>query len=49
MYGPGYDEQYFFQYQENGTRALVYPRELKEEAGSEYMFPDWSGPWDKIN
>ena len=49
MYGPGYDEQYFFQYQENGTRVPVYPRELKEKAGSEYMFPDWPGPWDDIS
>ncbi|MEJ2241040.1 MAG: ABC transporter substrate-binding protein [Candidatus Bathyarchaeota archaeon] len=48
MYGPGYDEQYFFQYQENGTRVPVYPRELKEKAGATYKFPDWSGPWDNI-
>ena len=49
MYGPGYDEQYFFQWQENGTRALVYPRELKEKEGATYLFPDWPGPWDNIN
>ena len=49
MYGPGYDEQYFYQYQENGTRIPVYPRELKEKTGATYMFPDWPGPWDNIS
>ena len=49
MYGPGYDEQYFFQWQENGTRVPVYPRELKEKEGVTYAFPDWPGPWDNIS
>ena len=46
MFGPGYDEQLFFQWQTNGTRVPVYPRELMEGAGVTYTFPDWSGPWD---
>jgi branched-chain amino acid transport system substrate-binding protein len=46
MYGPGYDEQYFFQWQTNGTKVPVYPRELKEKAGATYTYPPWSGPWD---
>jgi len=46
LYGPGYDEQYFFQWQANGTRVPIYPRELKEGAGAIYTFPDWLGPWD---
>lgn len=45
MYGPGYDVQYFFQWQD-GKKVPMYPRELKEEAGATYMFPDWPGPWD---
>ena len=48
MYGPGYDVQYFFQWQD-GKKVIIYPRELKEEAGSLYMFPDWSGPWDDLD
>ncbi len=48
MYGPGYDVQYFFQWQD-GKKVIIYPRELKEEAGSVYMFPDWSGPWDDLD
>lgn len=34
-----------FQWQ-NGTLVPVYPKEIKEEAGSTYMYPDWPGPWD---
>ena len=49
MFGPGYDIQIWFQWQENGTGVPVYPRELKEETGATYTFPDWSGPWDSIN
>jgi len=49
MFGPGYDEQYFFQWQENGVRVPVYPRELKEKAGATYTFPPWEGPWDDIS
>jgi branched-chain amino acid transport system substrate-binding protein len=47
MFGPGYDEQLFFQFQVNGLRVPVYPRELMEEAGATYTFPDWPGPWDE--
>ncbi len=46
MYGPGYDLQYLFQWQ-NGEKVPMYPRELKEEAGATYKFPPWPGPWDK--
>lgn len=45
MYGTGYNEQYFFQWKPDGTRAPMYPRELKEEAGATYTYPDWFGPW----
>ena len=44
MYGSGYNEQYFFQWQADGTRVPMYPRELKEEAGATYTLPDWIGP-----
>jgi branched-chain amino acid transport system substrate-binding protein len=49
MYGSGYNELYFFQWQADGTRVPVYPRELREEAGATYTFPDWSGPWDNLD
>jgi branched-chain amino acid transport system substrate-binding protein len=49
MYGTGYNEQYFFQWKPDGTRAPMYPRELKEEAGATYTFPDWLGPWDDLD
>ncbi|MEJ2241671.1 MAG: ABC transporter substrate-binding protein [Candidatus Bathyarchaeota archaeon] len=45
MYGTGYNEQYFFQWQPDGTRVPMYPRELKEAAGVTYTYPDWEGPW----
>ena len=35
-----------FQWQANGTRVPVYPREVKEELGITYTYPDWPGPWD---
>lgn len=42
-------EDYFlvtmFQWQD-GKQVPIYPRELMEEAGATYMFPDWAGPWD---
>jgi branched-chain amino acid transport system substrate-binding protein len=44
-------EDYFFvamfQYQD-GEQVPVYPKELMEEAGATYMFPDWPGPWDTL-
>lgn len=46
MFGPGYDEQLFFQWQKDGKRVPVYPMELIEEAGATYTYPEWSGPWD---
>ena len=45
MFGPGFGEQFFFQWQ-NETRVPVYPREIKEKEGITYTFPDWPGPWD---
>ena len=48
MFGPGFGEQFFFQWQD-GTRVPVYPREIKEKEGITYMFPDWSGPWDNLD
>jgi len=35
-----------FQWQD-GKQVPVYPKELMEEAGATYKFPDWPGPWDK--
>ncbi|MEJ2241556.1 MAG: ABC transporter substrate-binding protein, partial [Candidatus Bathyarchaeota archaeon] len=49
MYGSGYNELYFFQWQADGTRVPVYPRELKEKEGATYTFPDWPGPWNNIS
>jgi hypothetical protein len=48
MFGPGYDEQYFFQWQD-GVLVPVYPIWLMEEAGATYTFPDWPGPWDNLD
>jgi len=48
MFGPGYDEQYFFQWQD-GVLVPVYPIWLMEEAGATYTFPDWAGPWDNLD
>ena len=43
------DQEYMllltFQWQD-GKMVPVYPREIMEEAGTTYTFPDWSGPWD---
>jgi branched-chain amino acid transport system substrate-binding protein len=47
MYGPGFGDQFFFQWQD-GTRVPVYPREIKEKEGITYTFPDWPGPWDDL-
>ena len=35
-----------FQWQEDGTLVPIHPKQLMEEAGATYIFPDWSGPWD---
>ena len=44
-------EDYFmvcmFQWQNGGELAPVYPKEIKEEAGATYSYPDWPGPWSK--
>lgn len=43
-------EDYFlvlmFQWQD-GKQVPVYPKEIMEEAGATYTFPDWPGPWGK--
>ena len=36
----------FFQYQTERTIVPVYPKEMMEETGATYTFPDWPGPWD---
>lgn len=36
-----------FQWQTGGTKAIVYPKSIMEEAGATYQFPDWPGPWDE--
>ena len=40
-----YSSSTYFQWQ-NGELAIVYPKELMEEAGATYTFPDWPVPWD---
>ena len=35
----------FFQWQ-NGEQVPVLPKEIMEEAGVTYTYPDWAGPWD---
>lgn len=37
-----------FQWQD-GVQVPVYPKELMEEAGATYTFPDWPGPWDNLD
>ena len=37
------------QWQENGTKAIVYPKKIMEEAEATFKFPPWSGPWDNIS
>ncbi len=43
-------EDYFliciFQWQ-NGELVPIYPKEIMEEAGATYTYPDWPGPWDE--
>ena len=34
-----------FQWQDE-EQVPLWPKIIKEEAGSTYMFPDWPGPWD---
>ncbi len=46
MVGEGYTELLVFQWQEDGARVPVYPRNIMEKAGATYKFPDWPGPWD---
>ncbi|MEJ2241336.1 MAG: ABC transporter substrate-binding protein [Candidatus Bathyarchaeota archaeon] len=36
-----------FQWQ-NGEQVPMYPKSVKEEAGANYLYPPWSGPWDEI-
>ena len=38
-----------FQWQADGTKAIVYPKNIMEETGATYTFPDWPGPWDNLN
>ena len=35
-----------FQWQ-NGTMIPVYPKEIMEEAGATYKYPEWDGPWNE--
>ena len=37
------------QWQENGELVPIYPKWLREETESSYIYPDWPGPWDNIN
>ena len=34
-----------FQWQANSTQVPVYPKQIMEEAGATYQYPDWTGPW----
>jgi branched-chain amino acid transport system substrate-binding protein len=34
-----------FQYQANNTQVPVYPKQIMEEAGATYKYPNWQGPW----
>jgi branched-chain amino acid transport system substrate-binding protein len=36
-----------FQWQ-NGTQVPVYPKQLLDEAGASYKYPDWKGPWSNM-
>ena len=38
-----------FQWQSDGKRAIVYPKEIMEETGATLTFPDWPGPWDDLD
>jgi len=35
-----------FQWQANGTRVPVHPKEIMDKAGVTYTYPEWPGPWD---
>jgi branched-chain amino acid transport system substrate-binding protein len=37
-----------FQWQD-GVQVPVWPKQIMEEAGATYMFPDWPGPWDNLD
>jgi len=36
-----------FQWQDR-KQVPVVPKEIMEEAGVTYTFPDWAGPWDEL-
>jgi branched-chain amino acid transport system substrate-binding protein len=38
-----------FQWQEDGILVPIHPKQLMEEAGASYIYPDWSGPWDDLD
>jgi len=35
-----------YQWQAGGAMAIVYPKEIMEETGATYTYPDWPGAWD---
>jgi branched-chain amino acid transport system substrate-binding protein len=37
-----------FQWQ-NGIQVPLWPKNIMEEAGANYTFPDWPGPWDNLD
>ena len=37
---------FMFQWQANSTQVPVEPKQLMEEAGATYQYPDWTGPWN---
>ena len=37
-----------FQWQD-GVQLPMWPKQIMEEAGASYTFPDWPGPWDELN
>ena len=40
------DYMCFFKFQwQNGVQVPVYPREIMEEAGANFKYPPWQGPW----
>ena len=36
-----------FQWQANRTQVPVYPKQIMEEAGATYQYPQWQGAWSK--
>ena len=36
----------YTQWQANGERVIVYPKEIMHEVGATYIYPPWPGPWD---